>query len=151
MPQAESGTEVLHVNVALRDVDTRLEDAHSFQVVVVLLLYGQAVLSAHASEDVRLGLVNILCKQHQLFIVSYQSCMQISPVDISQNSYGCTRTSRHLLSRADSWVVHHSLQVRRPPSAVPGIELSRARHSSQTELALNYQYTQVSKPTSACT
>jgi len=102
--------------VALRDVAPRLEDAHSLQVVVVLLLHGQAVLSAQASKDVRLGLVDILCRQHQLYVVSYPACKQISPVDISQNSYGCTRTSRHLLSHANSWVVYHSLQVCGPQS-----------------------------------
>ena len=114
-----SGTKAQHVNFALRDVTTRVTEAQSLQIVGVLLLDGQAVLPAHGSEDDRLRLVDILCKQHKLFIVSYQSCMQISPVDISLNRYGCTRTIRHFLNCADSWVVYHSLQVRVPEGKLP--------------------------------
>jgi len=55
------GTEV---NCALRGVSSRLVDAQCLQVVGKLLLDGPAVLVANASEDVRLSLVDILCKQH---------------------------------------------------------------------------------------
>ena len=82
------GTKVHRENFALRGVSSRLVDAQSLQVVVMLLLDGPADLDANASEDVRLGLVDILCKQHQRFIVSDQSCLQITTVDVSQNGYG---------------------------------------------------------------
>ena len=88
----DGGTEVHHEYFALRSVSSRLLDAQSLQVVGMLLLDGPAVLAANASEDVRLGLVDILCKQHQLFIVSDQSCLTINTVDVSQNGHGCTRT-----------------------------------------------------------
>jgi len=88
----EGGTEVHQENFALRGVSSRLLDAQSLQVVGMLFLDGPTVLTANASEDVCLGLVDILCKQHQLFIVNDQSCLQINPVDVSQNGYGCTRT-----------------------------------------------------------
>jgi len=75
----EGGTEVHHEKFALRDVSSRLPDAQSLQVVGMLLLDGPAVLTANASEDVRLGLIDILCKQHQLFVVSDQSSLPINP------------------------------------------------------------------------
>ena len=88
----DGGTEVHQEHFALRGVSSRLLDAQSLQVVGMLLLDGPAVLATNASEDVCLGLVDILCKQHQLSIVSDQSCLQINPVDVSQNGYVCTRT-----------------------------------------------------------
>ena len=88
----DGGTEVHQEHFALRGVSSRLLDAQSLQVVGMLLLDGSAVLATNASEDVCLGLVDILCKQHQLSIVSDQSCLQINPVDVSQNGYVCART-----------------------------------------------------------
>ena len=86
------GTEVHDQNFALRGVSSRLLDAQSLQVVIMVLLDGPAVLTTNARQDVCLGLVDVLCKQHQLFIVSDQSFLQINPVDVSQNGYGYTRT-----------------------------------------------------------
>jgi len=59
----EGGTEVQHEKFTLRVVSSCLPDAQSLHVVGVLLLHGQAVLAAHAGEDVRLGLVDVLCKK----------------------------------------------------------------------------------------
>jgi len=59
----DGGTKVQYEKFALRDVSSCLLDAQSLHVVGVLLLHGQAVLSAHATEDVHLGLVDVLCKK----------------------------------------------------------------------------------------
>ena len=79
-------------------------DAHSLLVVCVRLLDGQAVLRAHVEKDC-LQFFDILCMQHKLFTNSYQLCMYISPGNISQQRYSCTRTIRHFHSRADGFIV----------------------------------------------
>jgi len=74
--------------------------------------------SPRMEENVYRRFFNILCMQHKLFIVSYQSWIQISPGDIIQYRYSCTRTIRHFHT-ADGWVVHHSLKVRVPVVHLP--------------------------------
>jgi len=89
----DGGAEVHLENFALRDVSPRLLDAQSLLVVVMFLLDGPAVLVANASEDVRHGPVDILCKQHQFWTVSDESWLQSTPVIVSRHGYGRTNTS----------------------------------------------------------
>jgi len=90
---ADGGTEVYLENFALRDVSPRLLDAQSLHVVVMLLLDEPAVLVANASEDVRRGPVDILCKQHQFLMVSDEPWLPSTLVIVSRHGYGCTHTS----------------------------------------------------------
>jgi len=82
---ADGGAEVIHENLALRDVSPRLLDAQSLHIVVMLFLDGPAVLVANAGEDVRRGQLDVLCQLHQFLTVSGQLWLPSTPVIVSRH------------------------------------------------------------------
>jgi len=95
----DGGTEVHHQNFALRSVSSRLLDAHSLQVVGMLLLDGPTVLAANESEDVYLGLVDVLCKQHQLLSVINHVCKSTQSTSVRTDTDALVPGEIFLVSR----------------------------------------------------